>query len=150
MRSIIVRSRYRFAFLDNKSQGSNKISFLFHSVYFTKIYIKAFIRLEQTTSEEVITKANRRLIKVIHPLCSEEQPRLDFKNDNLNKTGHNSWWCITSAIKQYKNIKRLGNSIFAKSNIKPFVMFTNCNLSLKFVIYVLIFFQLYWRIWVST
>ena len=43
-----------------------------------------------------------------------------------------TWQCIPFAIKQFLRIRRLGNSIFVKSNIKVFVEFTNGSLSRKF------------------
>ena len=44
-------------------------------------------------------------------------------------------------MKQYKRIKRLGNSIVVRSNIKLFVEYTNGNLSREFVKRALKFFQ---------
>ena len=43
---------------------------------------------------------------------------------------------MTFTFKLYVRTKRLGNSIFVKSNIKLFVEFTNGNLSQKFVDHV--------------
>ena len=48
---------------------------------------------------------------------------------------------MTFAIKLYVRTKRLGTSIFVRSNIKLFVEFTNGNLSRKFVEHGIFSFQ---------
>ena len=47
---------------------------------------------------------------------------------------------MTLEIEKFIKIKRLGNSIFVKLDIKLFVKFTDDNLSQKFVVHVTIFF----------